>query len=271
MEEIVFQWLGTAGFRIEHAGRVVLIDPYVTRNERSRPVQALRPADLSDADLVFLSHGHFDHLLDVPAIVDESGAEVFCSTVAGRTLEARGVPRSRITVHDERETLDLGTFSVSIAPGKHIRFDARLVLSTVRRAGLPGKELLERVRLPCGPVLAHSFDFGGVRVVHMGSLGLKPEQAYALGLAKPRPDILMPPLQGHTDICRRAALLTAAIRPRAVVPQHHDDFFPPISRAVDVEPFRLALADLLPGCAYYEPEMNRRFTAGELLSGEGGP
>jgi L-ascorbate metabolism protein UlaG (beta-lactamase superfamily) len=119
--------------------------------------------------------------------------------------------------------------------------------------------------MPAGPVLVSSFVFGELRVTHMGSLGLRPEQALELGLAKPRADILMPPLQGHTDICHRAALLTAALRPRAVLPQHFDDFFPPVSQSIDLEPFRLEVGELLPECVYYEPEINRKFTPADVL------
>lgn len=77
-----FRWLGTADFRMAYGGKVILIDPDLTRNDRARPVQPLRPADMSDADYAFLSHGHFDHLRDTPAIVTASGA--------GHPLRPRG-------------------------------------------------------------------------------------------------------------------------------------------------------------------------------------
>src|SRR5450756_1895909 len=77
----VFQWLGTAGFRITCGDKVILIDPYLTRNERARPVQELRPADMADADYIFISHGHFDHIADVPEIMETADAEVYCSPV----------------------------------------------------------------------------------------------------------------------------------------------------------------------------------------------
>jgi L-ascorbate metabolism protein UlaG (beta-lactamase superfamily) len=265
MTDVVLQWLGTAGFRIEHADKVLLIDPFLTRTPKARPVQELRPADFADADLVFVSHGHFDHLADVPEIVEVSGAQVCCSRVAASTLMGHGVPSSAIRQAAGGETLDFGTFSVSLAASRHIRFDARLILTTLPGVLKDRGVLRELGGWPAGPVLVHSFDFGGLKVTHMGSLGVKPEDAAGLGLTEPRPDILMPPLQGHTDICSRAAALTAAINPRGVVPQHHDDFSPPISRSIDIEPFRSEVARLLPDCAYYEPVMNQRFTAADIF------
>ncbi len=82
----------------------------------------------------------------------------------------------------------------------------------------------------------------------------------------PLTDILMPCLQGHSRVCTRAALFAAALAPRAVVPHHFDDFYPPLSMAVEVETFRAMMKQLLPGCACYKPEINVPFGALEILS-----
>jgi len=266
--DVVFQWLGTAGFRIEHSGKVVLIDPFFSRNENSTPILSQKPADMSDADDIFLSHGHFDHIVDVPEIVGLSGARVWCSKVAADTLVKMGVPEGKINSLSGGESIDLETFTVDVVPTRHIRFDARLVLSTIPGILRERKLVKGLSHYQSGTVMIYAFDFGGLTVVHIGSLGLKPEEAVTLGLSEPRPDILMLPVQGHTDICRRAALVTAAIHPRAVVPQHHDNFFPPISRVVDLEPFHKMIAELVPDCAYFEPAMNEKFTAAEVLESD---
>jgi len=265
-EQTTFQWLGAAGFRIEHQGRVVLIDPYLdSRGENSRPAQPLKAADMSDADVVFVSHGHFDHLADVPAVVVASGADVYCSGVAADTLERKGVARERIKILCGGESLDLGSFSVRVIPTQHIVFDARLIMRTAPRLLRPGNlELVKQTTgMPSGPVLVYWFDFAGLTVVHMGSLGIVPEEAAQLGIVAP--DILMPPLQGHSRICTRAAELTRAVRPRAVVPQHQDDFFQPISQSVELLPFKAMVEKLAPGTAYYEPEINHPFTAQDVF------
>ncbi|MHB8895412.1 MAG: MBL fold metallo-hydrolase [Candidatus Geothermincolia bacterium] len=266
MEETTFQWLGTAGFRVKHKNKVLLIDPFLgSRGERARPVQPLTPADMAGAGSVFVSHGHFDHLADVPAVVEATGAEVYCSDVAAETLERKGVPPGAINRLRGGETLEMGGYTVRAIPSHHIVFDIGLILRTAPRVLRPGnRDLLKHVRgMPSGPVMVYLFDFAGLTVVHMGSLGLVPEEARQFGLEEP--DIFLPPLQGHTHICARAAELTAAIRPRAVVPQHHDDFFPPVSMRVELMPFEAMVAKMAPGCRYYEPEINKEFTAAEVL------
>jgi len=61
-------WFGTAGFRIKTDKHTILIDPYVSRNDNAFPEQPLKASDLQDADAILVSHGHFDHIYDVPAV-----------------------------------------------------------------------------------------------------------------------------------------------------------------------------------------------------------
>jgi len=85
------QWLGTAGFVLRSGNKTLLIDPYFPRNETARPFQPLVPEDFPDADAILISHGHFDHMKDVPEIVRKSNAVVYCSEKAGKTLLREGV------------------------------------------------------------------------------------------------------------------------------------------------------------------------------------
>ena len=71
-------WFGTAGFRIKTSEHTILIDPYLSRNEEAKPEQPLESKDIHDGDLIFISHGHFDHILDVPEIASKTGARIYC-------------------------------------------------------------------------------------------------------------------------------------------------------------------------------------------------
>lgn len=261
-----FQWLGTAGFRIEHEDKVILIDPYLdSRLPDAVPPQPLRVSDMSDADYVFVTHNHFDHVADVPAIVAASGARVFCSTATAENLLSLGVPPGKLERLGGDESLDLDSFKVNVFPSPHIKFDLPLILRTAPRVlSLKHLPLMIKAALSKpGVVLAFWFDLGGLSFVHMGSLGMTPDDARYQRILNP--DILALPVQGHTHICSRAALLTGAIAPRAVVPQHFDDFFPPVSMAVELLPFEKMVGKILPECRCYEPGINTVFTALDVL------
>ncbi|MEO1511978.1 MAG: MBL fold metallo-hydrolase, partial [Planctomycetota bacterium] len=64
-------FLGHAGYLLETANHKVAIDPYLTDN----PVAVMKAEEL-DCTHIVVTHGHFDHFADVPAIAKRTGATV---------------------------------------------------------------------------------------------------------------------------------------------------------------------------------------------------
>src|SRR5438067_10584651 len=95
-------YLGVNGYQFEAAGHALLVDPYFTRAALlgialNRPLMpdnlrieaGLRHVSAS-VDAVFITHAHFDHLLDVPQIVRRTGARLFSGATAIRLADAAG-------------------------------------------------------------------------------------------------------------------------------------------------------------------------------------
>ena len=64
-------WLGHAGFRIEIADQVLLIDPWLTGNPMFP--EGRRAEAIAGASHVLITHGHSDHIADGPSIAKELG------------------------------------------------------------------------------------------------------------------------------------------------------------------------------------------------------
>jgi L-ascorbate metabolism protein UlaG (beta-lactamase superfamily) len=245
-------WYGTAGFRIETCGRVLLIDPYLSRGEGARPKLPFGPEGVIEASEIFLSHGHFDHAADVPQIVRQTGARVYCSSEVAAALRRQGVADAQIVEVEGGDVFDFGVYRAQCFGSAHVRFDLGLVARTLLRALPSMVSLMRRLsrlgQWPHGEVLAWRFALAeedGRVLLHFGSAGWTEEELARLEVLG-SPDVLLLPLQGHTRVCEMAARAVARLRPRIVVPHHHDDFFPPISQPVDIEPFVAAVGGLAP-------------------------
>jgi L-ascorbate metabolism protein UlaG (beta-lactamase superfamily) len=65
-------YYGHSCFSVVAGGKNILFDPYITGNELAKNIDI----NEIEADYVFVSHGHFDHILDVEAIANRTGAQV---------------------------------------------------------------------------------------------------------------------------------------------------------------------------------------------------
>src|SRR5438477_12973092 len=81
-------YLGTNGYQFEFKGHALLVDPYFSRVDllsvalgpriqpnTSRINDGLRHIAIK-ADAILVTHGHFDHLLDVPAVMAKTRARL---------------------------------------------------------------------------------------------------------------------------------------------------------------------------------------------------
>ncbi len=231
------KWLGTAGFSIKTNGQVFLIDPYVTRNKKADPVQSLSPSDIEEASFIFISHGHFDHIQDVPHIAERTKAKIFCSEVAAGSLEKLGVDKDQLQrIDTDRWEKEFGAFTAQSFFSEHVKFDKKLLITTLLKINTGLFKVLPFFKeFPCGQVLSWRFFVEDKRIHFFGSAGSSKKELERL-TDKPV-DILLVPLQGHSDICDIAADYVKILQPKMVIPHHQDDFYPPISKQVDIRPF----------------------------------
>ena len=79
-------WLGHAAFSLDVDGHKILIDPFFSDN----PVATVTADDV-EADYIFVSHGHGDHVGDTVAIAKRTGAMVISNFEIVSWFQGQGV------------------------------------------------------------------------------------------------------------------------------------------------------------------------------------
>jgi len=278
--KITATWYGTVALHVVVDGALgVFFDPWFARPPDARPRIAADPraVDLQPLDAILVSHSHFDHIINLPDLVQRyPQVQAYVPAVttkncrklcAGKTFkdyscsltESDWARIHTVTAGDHMETSSsdgsVRLRATAIKSG-HVTFDAYSVLRVVFNFGVicrlghyskfltafPKKDVLGwQVRL----------DSGGESklIVFFGSLCKK----YAAELRQYSGcDYLFIPLAGRKNILPYARVVTEALQPKVVIPVHHDDFFPPISYAVDFGNYAEWLKEGSPGASLLE-------------------
>jgi L-ascorbate metabolism protein UlaG (beta-lactamase superfamily) len=227
-------WYGTAALRIESAGASLLFDPYYGE----RP----RPACFTSERNILITHGHLDHLADVPEILRHSDARVYCTKTPCAALIRCGASADRVTEIQPGGAFRVGALDVRVLKGRHVSFDAVTVASTTVRSlanYAKAKHIIDLNRKfqEAGETVIFDVRMEGRRVLVLGSLAIDPTENYGEAA-----DVLVLPYQGRSDLTRVARGIVTALRPRVVYLDHFDDAFPPISSEIDPLPFVNAMA-----------------------------
>lgn len=134
---IAIWYLGQSSFVIKGDDTVIYVDPYLSDfleiyakgkpdEDKRRFLPPLKPEQVTNADLVFGSHLHYDHI-DPDAVVGISRkspqARFVVPNVAKPALIDLGVAMDRIVTVDVDEAMSLGNVAVTSIPSAHENLD----------------------------------------------------------------------------------------------------------------------------------------------------
>ncbi len=252
---------GTATLSFKSGDDSILFDPFLPLNSKLPAPAVEELAALGD---IFITHGHFDHLMHVPQVVRAGEATVYCCKTAAESLYREGVAENRVVIIKPGDKIEKGPFEITVFKGLHIRFDLPLIIKTLfsrrcirNRSAL--KELLRESKLyPEGEVLVYQVAAGGKTVLHMGSLNLDSSEQYPAGPASP--DLLTLPFQGRSDLNSYALQFIERLKPKALYLHHFDDAFPPVSSPVDTASFIEIVAREYPELPVIVPAFKKAVT-----------
>ena len=113
------EWFGCATFRVRVAGLTLFFDTYLDKAPGVPPAR-LAAADVHEADLLFISHAHFDHVLGADVIARATGALVVGNHEVAHLMAANGVPEAQVLPVSGGETVDCGhEVRVRVFPALH--------------------------------------------------------------------------------------------------------------------------------------------------------
>lgn len=240
-----FRWLGTSGWRMDAGENTVLFDPYVTRFPTGLAAGAFRPdtplstsptevaAHADRAQLILVSHSHWDHLNDVPYIAKATKAPVVGTQTTCHLLSSLGVDPSQLVVVKGGEVLDFGYCTVEVVSSLHSRNKKHRYFAPGTLTAPPAVPPATISQLPEGDTLAFLVRFpDGPSAFLMGASDFAERNLTGL-----RPDVAMIAVQNSRSTHRYLPRLLPALgHPRTVVPVHWDTFESPLSDPLIPDP-----------------------------------
>jgi L-ascorbate metabolism protein UlaG (beta-lactamase superfamily) len=233
-DSIRVTYLGVNGFQFEADGHVLLVDPYFTRvgfwpsalNQRiksnparvSEGLKHIRP----QVDVVLVTHAHFDHLLDVPEIMQRTHARLMAGPTAVRLVESFDISSQQCESVKAGSMRKIGPWTIRVLAARHDRLFGKVPFNG--KATSPQKPLKASDWI-VGEPLAFLIQAAGKRIyIDSGGVPGAPPDARIRNVDLAILGVALP------DSRERFAEAVRQLRPHFISPSHQDDMFAPPGR-----------------------------------------
>lgn len=252
-------FFGTTTWLLDDGETQLLLDAHLTRPGILRVLlgklktnadfvdEVLRRFPMDRLKAIFVSHTHYDHVLDAAYIAQKTGADIYGTVSARNVGLGGGIPAERLHVFEPHQPVRIGAFEITVLPSIHskptaINNDLGVVIERPFAQPARMRDYAE----------GGSYDF----YIRHGAktLLVRPSCNYIEGSLKDvRADTLLLGISGlgkedeqfHDAFYRETV---AAVQPKRVIPVHWDNFFAPLKAPM---PYQMRFVDDIAGDMEY--------------------
>jgi L-ascorbate metabolism protein UlaG (beta-lactamase superfamily) len=206
-------WLGQAAFKITTpGGKVIVTDPWLRTNPLT-PANYKQLDAFGRIDVLLVSHGHFDHIADAPALAQQYNVPIRAPGDLSQTLTTLGVlPANLLPRMNKGGTIEpVPGIKVTAVHAEHSSVYVWRNPASNKDETHPGGE-------PVGWLIELE---NGFRIYHAGDTAAFGDMRL-IG-ERFKPDLALVPIGGNftMDPAEAAWAVKELLRPKAVIPMHY--------------------------------------------------
>jgi L-ascorbate metabolism protein UlaG (beta-lactamase superfamily) len=211
--KVEVMWLGQSAFKITSpGGKVIVVDPWLKLNPLTPP-EYKKLESFGHVDVLLLTHGHFDHMADAPALAQMYDVPLRAPGDLNQSAMTLGVLPARLLPRMNK--------GGSVEPVPGIKVTAvRAEHSSVLVWRNPATDKDETH--PGGEAIGWIIELeNGFRIYHAGDTAVFGDMKL-IG-ERYRPDLALVPIGGNftMDPVDAAWAVNEMIKPKAVIPMHY--------------------------------------------------
>ena len=212
--KVTVQWFGQSAFKVTTvSGKVIMIDPYLTKNPKT-PEKYKDLSALGKVDLILVTHAHGDHVGDGPALAKKHGVPLYGPAGLNDTLVALQILPPELSPRFNK-----GGVITPLGPDIKITMTRAEHSSEFRwQNSKSGQTEIHVGGEPAGFIIEFE---NGFKLYHMGDTGLFGDMKF-IGEYY-RPDLVLIPIGGHFVLSPvdAAYATNQYLKPRFAVPMHY--------------------------------------------------